>query len=181
MSVDTKNLRRLLSEATETPWIVDKWYVMDAGETLEIAQAHNPANAALIGTAINNLPALLDAYDERDRLKAENETLANAGAILVEVAKKRRAERDRLKAECERLQREFTCVNDLYRDEQNDGLRLKADNERLRQLLTDIRNEVGTCSCLEDYKLRGRRDPQCFYCNSFGLFESDLAALENKP
>ena len=92
-------LRQLLAEATEGPWFVasregddEAWWIWaDRDEPFTVAQASyggpdnrtdgeaEEADAALIVAAVNALPALLAAAEERDRLRAAIEMLRRPG------------------------------------------------------------------------------------------------------
>jgi len=94
VTVDISALRSLLEKSRPRPWSVgDGWEQMDPG--VYVADAHggivvepgeieamDQADASLSVAAVNALPDLLYAYEERERLAVEARTL--------------RAERDRL-------------------------------------------------------------------------------------
>lgn len=85
---DVARLRGLLARATPGPWreADDGW--IDADSDMVAYGSDNPrsvainygadANAALIVAAVNALPELLDAADERDALRARVEVLERA-------------------------------------------------------------------------------------------------------
>ena len=76
-TIDTKRLRELAEKATQGPLMVVKHYglpgdgdefFIENGHQI-IAQRLDEQDACLIDAALNALPALLDAYDERERLR----------------------------------------------------------------------------------------------------------------
>ena len=82
-------LRRLLDAATPGPWMVgdegdDVAVIVDEGDefsSIQIAADLHQGDdgltdARLIAAAVNALPALLDAAEERDALRAERDALA---------------------------------------------------------------------------------------------------------
>ena len=86
---DLTKLRRLLSAATPGPWVVDDEgddvaVIVDDGDEFTFIQIaadlHQGDNgltdARLIAAAVNALPALLDAAEESDALRAERDALA---------------------------------------------------------------------------------------------------------
>ena len=85
MSPDLDELRRLLADGTPGPWSTvsgagNVWHFRDEGAPVVVAghqcAAPRVPDALLIAAAVNALPALLDAAEERDALRAERDALA---------------------------------------------------------------------------------------------------------
>jgi hypothetical protein len=74
MTTDTKKLRELLAEVTDSalPWSTPGCSLYDADD-LKVADYLDPPEAELIVSAVNALPALLDEVEglraERDRMR----------------------------------------------------------------------------------------------------------------
>lgn len=99
----TKALRQLLDKATRRPWSVTRGVVpsIDGVERVIVEAVHRSTKAGgwvvancgpvgeygsgndadLIAEAINNLPALLDAADAADAVKAENGTARRVASL----------------------------------------------------------------------------------------------------
>jgi len=71
MTIDTERLRRLRAEGTQGEWSYVAGRVFGGFDLLD-----EKRDAPLIVAAVNALPALCDAVDERDRLRGERDELA---------------------------------------------------------------------------------------------------------
>ena len=80
MTPDLAELRRLLADGTPGPWSTvsgagNVWHFRDEGAPVVVAghqcAAPRVPDALLIAAAVNALPALLDAAEERDDLAAK--------------------------------------------------------------------------------------------------------------
>jgi len=132
-SMDTAALRALLDKSTPGRWIAGaarkdgtaQVYCPHMGPMRVIVPVAEtePHNAALIAALRNAAPALLDAADERDRLRAEVARLRDPGLggmphIDLPNRSPLRAQRDALKAEMARLREALTCILRCTDDQQ---------------------------------------------------------------
>jgi hypothetical protein len=77
MTIDVVGLRELLAKATPGPWETDGHGIVGGETDEEQFIADSPDHAALIAAAVNTLPQLLEAWEERERLREALEPFAD--------------------------------------------------------------------------------------------------------
>lgn len=102
MTLDIAALRKLLAEAQHLPWLCvanskgENWMIAnfgngDDGNDYELtsdgvrcseSRGDAKADAELCAAAVNALPALLDAAEERDRLRSQRDALLAAAEVV---------------------------------------------------------------------------------------------------